>query len=125
MFRKYTQIQKRSNFLDNKGFSLIEVMVAMFVASLIIFSVVETYRYVLNVTYKSRKVSEMLNVVKGVYNEVSLSKIKISSNFHTNVNGIDVWIYLTNTISKDPLVSDMIIFATNNDVKFSVITSIY
>ena len=121
MLRKFTPILKNS-----KAFSLVEVMVAIFISSVIIFSVVESYRYILSVTSQARSLEKTLTVVKSMYNQACLGKIvfKDGIKFYTNVSGVDVVIVLTNKVSQEPLVSDVIILATNGNFTFSVITSI-
>ncbi|MFN4245379.1 MAG: hypothetical protein ACK4F9_04435, partial [Brevinematia bacterium] len=44
--------------------------------------------------------------------------------FYTNINGVDVTVILTNKVSQEPLVSDVVILATNDRFTFSVITSV-
>ncbi|MEN2998219.1 MAG: prepilin-type N-terminal cleavage/methylation domain-containing protein [Brevinematia bacterium] len=110
---------------NNKGFSLIETLVAIFIASLTILSVVESYRYILSVTYGTKEITVMLNAVKRVYNDTLLGKISFETNFYTNVDGVEIHLILTNTTSTNPLISDVLIFATNANKTFSVLTSIY
>ncbi|MFN4244599.1 MAG: prepilin-type N-terminal cleavage/methylation domain-containing protein [Brevinematia bacterium] len=110
---------------NNKAFSLVEVMVAIIISSIIIFSVVETYRYVLKITSKTRSIEKTIQTVKKIYNQVSLGKIPFTNEnkLHTNINGVDITLILTNKISQNPFISDVLILATNEKFTFSVLTS--
>lgn len=120
MLRRY--IRKLRN---SSGFSLVEVLVAVFMASLITISVVESYRYVVSVTFATRKVANTVNAVNRIYTDVLLGKVSIEDSISTNVEGVEIYIKLTNIVSRDPLVSDVLIFATNGNYTFSVLTSIH
>lgn len=122
MLKKFTKLVE-----DNKGFSIIEVIVAVLVVSIMVFSVVETYRYVVSLTNKSRVVYENINVVKYIYNKVLLesSVFNDKSKFNTNINGTFVEVEIKTTYSTNPRMYNMIIFATNSENRFSVSTSIY
>lgn len=110
---------------NNLAFSLIEVLIAIFIASLIVFSSVEVYRYVLNIVLTSREVEKNIKVVNKVYNEILFGEIKLIDKFYTNIEGVDIYIKLTNTSSTNPLISDIIIYSTNDKYTFSVLTSVF
>ncbi|MGB9620922.1 MAG: type IV pilus modification PilV family protein [Brevinematia bacterium] len=113
------------NLRNNSGFSLIEVLVAIFIASLIVFSSVEVYRYVLSIVLASRGIEKNIKVVSLVYNKISFGEIKVFDGFYTNIENVDIFIKLTNTLSTNPLISDIIIYSTNDKYTFSVLTSVF
>ncbi|MCS7298612.1 MAG: prepilin-type N-terminal cleavage/methylation domain-containing protein [Spirochaetia bacterium] len=122
MLKKFTKLAK-----DNKGFSVIEVIVAILVVSIMIFSVVETYRYVVSLTSKSKVIYENINLVKHVYNKILLENTIFydKAKFNTNISGTFVEVEVTTIYSTNPRMYNVIIFTTNSDSKFSVSTSIY
>lgn len=122
MLRKFTKLAK-----DNKGFSIVEVIIAILVVSIMTFSVVEAYRYVLSLTNKSRVIYENINLVKYIYNKIlvenTLTNDKIA--FTTNIEGTFIEVKTTTVYSTNPKMYSITILATNNDSRFSVSTSVY
>ncbi len=110
---------------SNSSFSLVEVLVAIFIASLIVFSSVEVYRYILNVVLTSQGVEKGIKTVNIVYNKILFGEIKFTDKFYTNIEGVDIFIRLTNIYSTNPLMSDIVIYSTNGEYTFSVLTSIF
>ncbi len=124
MSRSFTKKGKKVK--SNIGFSLVEVLVAVFIAAVIITATVETFRVIFRSIETSRYVNEVLNSVNYIYDAISLGDIKLDRyTFYTNINSVSIFIKLTNTVSTNPLETDILIYATNFRYSFSVMTSIF
>jgi prepilin-type N-terminal cleavage/methylation domain-containing protein len=118
--------KKRKRVKNNKGFSLVEVLVAIFIAAIIITTTVETFRVIFKSIETSRYVNEVLTSVEYIYDAISLGDIKLNgSTFYTNIGSVSIFVKLTNTVSTNPLETDILIYATNFKYSFSVMTSIF
>lgn len=120
MLRKFIDLVK-----SKKAFSIVEVIVAIFIASITIFSVVEIYRYVFFSSSRSKEFERMILSVKKVYNAILLGEIEFNGYLSTNVDGVDIVVKQTNTLGDSSFGRDIAIFATNKSLRFSVITSLY
>jgi len=125
MLKQFTKKARKSKN-SNKGFSLIEVLVAIFIAAIVITTTVETFRIIFKSMETSRYVNEVLDSVSYIYNAISLGDLNITnSSFFTNIGNVNIFIKFTNTISTNPLETDVLIYATNSRYSFSVMTSIF
>ncbi|MCX8029693.1 MAG: prepilin-type N-terminal cleavage/methylation domain-containing protein [Brevinematales bacterium] len=111
---------------NRKGFSIIEVIVAVFIISVVIFSVVEAYRYVVFASLKARDLKDIFENSKNLYLHLLEDKdfYKVGS-LKTNIQGCHAEIRVIKIYSTNPPAYDVFIRFTNEKNNFSFITTVY
>lgn len=110
---------------NKKSFSLIEVVVAIFIVSITIFSVVEVYRYIFLSSSKNKDFEVMIRSINKVYYDILLGNIEFKGYIETNINGVEIVVKAKDYLETEPFIGDIIIYATNKGITFSVISAIY